>query len=63
MRYTDKVPSVCERMIRTIRDLLKKPVFEKVNANWLRELPSAIRKHNDTIHHSTKMSPVQASKK
>ena len=62
-RYTDKGPSVCERVIRTIRNLLKKPVFEKGNADWLSELPSVVKKYNNTIHSSTKMTPIQASKK
>ena len=39
-RFTDKGPSIAERVIRTIRNLLKKPVFERGNANWLSELPS-----------------------
>ena len=43
-RYTDKGPSVCEPVIRTIRNLLKKPVFEKGNADWLSELPSVVKK-------------------
>ena len=62
-RYTDKGPSIAERVIRTIRNLLKKPVFEKGNANWLSELPSVIEQYNNTIHHSIKMTPTQASKK
>ena len=62
-RFTDKGPSIAERVIRTIRNLLKKPVFEKGKADWLSELPSVIKKHNNTIHHSIKMTPVQASKK
>ena len=62
-RYTDKGPSIAERVIRTIRNLLKKPVFEKGKADWLSELPSVIRKYNNTIHHSIKMTPIQASKK
>ena len=28
-RFTDKGPSIAERVIRTVRSLLKKPVFEK----------------------------------
>ena len=44
-------------------NLLKKPVFEKGNANWLIELPSVIKTYNNTIHHSTKMKPIDASKK
>ena len=62
-RYTDKGPSIAERVIRTIRKLLKKPVFEKGNADWISELPSVIKKYNNTIHNSIKMTPVQASKK
>ena len=62
-RYTDKGPSIAERVIRTIRNLLKKPVFEKGNADWISELPSVIKKYNNTIHNSIKMIPIQASKK
>ena len=62
-KFTDKGPSVAERVIRTIRNFLKKPVFEKGNANWLSELPSVIKRYNNTFHPSTKMTPVQASKK
>ena len=62
-RYTDKGPSIAERVIRTIRNLLKKPVFEKGNADWISELPSVVNKYNNTIHSSTKMTPNQASKK
>ena len=31
-RYTDKGPSIAEPVNRTVRNLLKKPVFEKRNA-------------------------------
>ena len=62
-RFTDKGPSIIERVIRTIRNLLKKPVFEKGNADWINELPSVIKQYNNTIHHSIKMTPVRASKK
>ena len=62
-RYTDKGPSIAERVIRTVRNLLKKPVFEKGKADWLSELPSVIKKYNNSIHSSTKMTPIQASKK
>ena len=62
-RYTDKGPSIAERVIRTVRNLLKKPVFEKGRADWISELPSVIKKYNNTIHNSIKMTPVQASKK
>ena len=62
-RFTDKGPSIAERVIRTIRNLLKKPVFEKGKADWLSELPSVIKQYNNTFHHSIKMTPVQASEK
>ena len=62
-RFTDKGPSIAERIIRTVRNLLKKPVFEKGKADWLSELPSVIKKYNNTTHSSTKMTPIQASKK
>ena len=62
-RFTDKGPSIAERVIRTVRKLLKKPVFEKEKADWLSELPSVIKQYNNTIHSSIKMTPNQASKK
>ena len=62
-RFTDKGPSIAERVLRTIRNLIKKPVFETGNAVWLSELPSVIKQYNSTIHHSIKMTPVHASKK
>ena len=62
-RFTEKGPSIAERVIRTVRNLFKKPVFEKGRADWLSELPSVIKKYNNTIHNSIKMTPNQASKK
>ena len=56
-RFTDKGSSIAERVIRTIRNLLKKLFFEKGNADWLSELPSVIKKYNNTIHHTIKMTP------
>ena len=52
-----------ERFNRTVRNLLKKPVFEKGRADWLPELPPIVKQYNNTIHHSIKMTPIQASKK
>ena len=62
-RFTDKGPSIAERVIRTLRSLLKKPVFEKGRADWLSELPSVIKQYNNTVHHSIKMKPIDASNK
>ena len=53
-RLTDKGPSIAERVIRSIRNLLKKPIFLAGTADWLSELPSIIKKYNNTIHSSTK---------
>ena len=62
-RYTNKGAVFAERFNRTIRNLLKKPVFEKRNADWLSQLPSVIKQYNKTIHNSTKKTPNKASKK
>ena len=62
-RFTDKGPSIAERVIRTVRNLLKKPVFEKGRADWVSELPSVVKQYNNTVHHSIKMKPIDASNK
>ena len=62
-RYTDKGPSIAERVIRTLRNLLKKPVVFAGEASWINELPSVIKQYNNTIHSSIKITPLQASKK
>ena len=62
-RFTDKGPSIAERIIRTIRNLLQKPVFLTGNADWLIELSAIVKKYNNAIHSSVKMTPIQASKK
>ena len=43
--------------------MLKKPIFLAGNADWLSELPSSVKQYNNTIHHSIKVTPIQASKK
>ena len=62
-RYTDKGAVFAERFNKTVRNLLKKPVFQKGNPDCLSELSSVVNKYNNTIHNSIKMTPVQASKK
>ena len=62
-RFTDRGPSIAERVNRTMRTLLKKPVFEKGRADWISELSAVVKKYNINIHHSIKMTPNQASKK
>ena len=62
-RYTDKGAVFAERFKRTICNSFKKPVFERSRGSWINELPSVIKQYNNTIHHSTKMKPIDASKK
>ena len=52
-----------ERFNRTIRDLLKKIVFEHGDANWIDVLPTITKQYNNRIHSSTKFTPIQASLK
>ena len=52
-----------ERFNRTIRDLLKRPVFEKGDGNWIDVLPKITKQYNNQIHSSTKLSPKDASLK
>ena len=52
-----------ERFNRTIRDLVKKPVFEKGDGNWIDVLPVITKQYNNRIHSSTKLSPKDASLK
>ena len=52
-----------ERFNRTIRDLLKKIVFEKGDANWIDILPTITKQYNNRVHSSTKLSPEDASSK
>ena len=34
-------------------------MFLEGNADWLSELPSVIKKYNNTIHNSTEMTPIE----
>ena len=52
-----------EKFNRTIRDLLKRPVFEKGESNWIDVLPTIAKQYNNRIHSSTKLTPIQASLK
>ena len=52
-----------ERFNRTIRDLLKKIVFEQGDAKWIDILPTITKQYNNRIHSSTKLTPIHASLK
>ena len=49
-----------ERFNRTIRDLLKKIVFENGDGNWIDVLPTITKQYNNKVHSSTKLSPKDA---
>ena len=50
-----------KRFNRTIRDILKRPVFENGDGNWIDVLPTITKQYNNRIHSSTKLTPIQAS--
>ena len=52
-----------ERFNRTIRDLLKKIVFEQGDAKWIDVLQTITKQYKNRIHSSTKLTPIQASLK
>ena len=52
-----------ERFNCTIRDLLKKVVFEKGDANWIDVISTITKQCNNRVHTSTKLSPKDASLK
>ena len=52
-----------ERFNRTIRDLLKKIVFEQSDAKWVDILPTITKQYNKKVHSSTKLTPIQGSLK
>ena len=62
-RFTDKGPSIAERVSRTKWNLIEKPISLAGNADWLSELSAVIKQYNNTIHHSIKMTPHLASMK
>ena len=52
-----------ERFNRTIRDPLKKIVFEQSDANWVDVLPTITKRYNNRLYSSTKLTPIQTSLK
>ena len=52
-----------ERLNRTIRDLLKGPVFETGDGNWIDILLTITKQYNNLVHSLTKFTPIQASLK
>ena len=62
-RNTSVEAVFAERFNRTIRDLLKKIVFEKGDANWIDVISTITKQYNNRIHSSTKLTPIQVSSK
>ena len=52
-----------ERFNRTIRDLLKRPVFEKGVSNSIDVLPTITKQYKNRFHSSIKLTPIQGSLK
>ena len=52
-----------ERFNLTIRNLIKRPVFEKDDGKWIDILPNITKQYNNRVHTSTKLTPIQASLK
>ena len=52
-----------ESFNRTMKDLLKRSVFEKSDSNWVNNLPTKTKQYNNRIHSSTKLTPIQSSLK
>ena len=54
---------LAEHFNRTSRDLLKRPVFEKGESNWVDIIPTITKQYDNRVHSSTKQTPIQASLK
>ena len=52
-----------ERFNKSIRNIPKKFVFERGDANWIDALPTVTKQCNNRIHSSTKINRIQASLK
>ena len=50
-----------EHFNRTIKDLPKRPVFEKSDGNWIGLLSVITKQYNNRVHTSTKLTPIEAS--
>ena len=62
-RNTDLGDVFAERFNRTIRNILKKIVYEQGDAKWIDVLPKRTKQYKNRKHSSTKLSPIQASLK
>ena len=59
-RNTSPGAVFAERFNGTNRNLLKKPVFEKGDGNWVDVLRTITKQYNNRVHTSTKLTLVRA---
>ena len=48
-----------ESFNRNIKDILKRPVFEKRDGNWVDTLPIRTKQYDNRVHTSTKLTAIQ----
>ena len=49
-----------DRFIRTVRELLKRPAYEKRESNQIDVLPTITKQNNNKIHSSINLTSSQA---
>ena len=59
-RYTSLAAVFAERFNPATRYLLKRPVFEGQDGNWIDVLPTITKEYKNRVHTSTKLTPIQA---
>ena len=62
-RYTCKGPVFAERLRRTIRNILEKPVFQKCDVKWFDQFPSITKTSINTVSLNFELTPAIASTK
>ena len=60
-RYRPKGAVLDGRLNKTIKALLKKPVFEKGNGKWFDELNAVIEQYDNKEERSPELTPIRPS--
>ena len=55
--------SIAERWIRTMKEKMWKYFTDNNTYNYIDVLPDLVKDYNNTVHSSTKLTPIEASKK
>ena len=55
--------SIVERWIRTMKEKMWKYFTDNNTYNYINVLPDLVKDYNNTVHSSTKLTPIDASKK